>query len=488
MKTMCVILIICGIFYMGVEVTNMAFLIKESASSQAELKNFQNEALNCPNNFGLMGCTNYNDAFPYKIKQVKYLCKGNYNYSDGADRIKYPKLLSDELKDNSRQWSVLYMLSYVLMTSVHVLILLFLVLFCTVFWYCCAGVEFLPALIATFIGLSKTRIHAIYLTGSLMSIFVILDFNKCIETEFGDDYRELYTEKSYGFAFFIMGLGLLPLYLTSCWAGCHYVHAVKSLRDNEIGALVAYLVFESLILIQQITLFVHWDQYYQKIPHTTNQLHNNYLFLSYSIEKSLIIFFWVYCWKFHPYPQPRIVPIVPQSSVRPLTDNQVSILSQLDSTFIVAEDDTTFHMIEENVKGGATCNICLDDMHKGDQISNLTCNHIFHHSCLKEWVKNNRLMQCPNCRSKIEPMDVEALSPTNSPQPKGASPPQVPLTFARGTEMSSPSRTPHNVSMSNIEDFLGNMEPSSEPQRGVINEGEHLSSINEVASSIRSDD
>ena len=42
------------------------------------------------------------------------------------------------------------------------------------------------------------------------------------------------------------------------------------------------------------------------------------------------------------------------------------------------------------------CVICLESYEKKDEISQLKCEHIFHHKCIDTWVITNRT--CPLCR------------------------------------------------------------------------------------------
>ena len=45
------------------------------------------------------------------------------------------------------------------------------------------------------------------------------------------------------------------------------------------------------------------------------------------------------------------------------------------------------------------CSICLENYKKDDMIIILSCNHIYHEECLKEWFKNNNT--CPHCRKNF---------------------------------------------------------------------------------------
>lgn len=46
------------------------------------------------------------------------------------------------------------------------------------------------------------------------------------------------------------------------------------------------------------------------------------------------------------------------------------------------------------------CTICMDDMKEGEEYYNLTCKHIFHIDCIKEYLLNYNHM-CPLCKEDI---------------------------------------------------------------------------------------
>ena len=46
------------------------------------------------------------------------------------------------------------------------------------------------------------------------------------------------------------------------------------------------------------------------------------------------------------------------------------------------------------------CTICMDDMREGEEYYNLTCRHIFHIDCIKEYLLNYNHM-CPLCKEEI---------------------------------------------------------------------------------------
>ena len=54
-----------------------------------------------------------------------------------------------------------------------------------------------------------------------------------------------------------------------------------------------------------------------------------------------------------------------------------------------------------------SCSICIQKLIAGDQVTTLECSHVFHGSCISQWVTVNP--SCPLCRSKLAPKDSVAL-------------------------------------------------------------------------------
>ena len=46
---------------------------------------------------------------------------------------------------------------------------------------------------------------------------------------------------------------------------------------------------------------------------------------------------------------------------------------------------------------GVTCSICLVDLEVGDRLGHLECSHLFHVTCLKDWLKRRNV--CPLCQA-----------------------------------------------------------------------------------------
>ena len=54
--------------------------------------------------------------------------------------------------------------------------------------------------------------------------------------------------------------------------------------------------------------------------------------------------------------------------------------------------------------GHMMCSICIHELHQGDVVFTAPrCNHVFHRTCIAEWVCNENGNACPNCRREILP-------------------------------------------------------------------------------------
>jgi len=77
------------------------------------------------------------------------------------------------------------------------------------------------------------------------------------------------------------------------------------------------------------------------------------------------------------------------------------------------EDVRTIKRVDTNVTDdecssdeSRECPICMEDLKVGDVVSwsaNKTCDHVFHHECIKEWLL--RHINCPFCRQVFMPVD-----------------------------------------------------------------------------------
>ncbi|WCJ33129.1 RING/U-box superfamily protein [Euphorbia peplus] len=52
-------------------------------------------------------------------------------------------------------------------------------------------------------------------------------------------------------------------------------------------------------------------------------------------------------------------------------------------------------------ESGSVCSICLEDITIGSHVKRLECTHMYHGSCIGEWLKKTNT--CPICRRQITP-------------------------------------------------------------------------------------
>ena len=48
------------------------------------------------------------------------------------------------------------------------------------------------------------------------------------------------------------------------------------------------------------------------------------------------------------------------------------------------------------------CLICIGEFENGEKLSILECNHCYHESCLKDWIKKVKGIFCPLCQASRE--------------------------------------------------------------------------------------
>lgn len=85
-------------------------------------------------------------------------------------------------------------------------------------------------------------------------------------------------------------------------------------------------------------------------------------------------------------------------------------------------------------EGKAECTICIESMHKGDEVLVLPCKHWFHGECVTMWLKEHNT--CPICRTPIEESNNN-----NAPGPP-QQPAQSPPTPATGPSSEIPPTDP----------------------------------------------
>lgn len=78
-------------------------------------------------------------------------------------------------------------------------------------------------------------------------------------------------------------------------------------------------------------------------------------------------------------------------------------------------------------EGKAECTICIDSIHKGDEVVVLPCKHWFHGECVTMWLKEHNT--CPICRTPIEEnSDAQPQRPAQSQTPTAGPSSEIPPT------------------------------------------------------------
>ena len=69
-----------------------------------------------------------------------------------------------------------------------------------------------------------------------------------------------------------------------------------------------------------------------------------------------------------------------------------------------------------------TCSICHEQVGEGDRTYKLPCDHVFHHGCIKPWLKTST--QCPNCRVDLQ-LAIQFPQLLKKPEPVVAKPKKI---------------------------------------------------------------
>jgi len=84
---------------------------------------------------------------------------------------------------------------------------------------------------------------------------------------------------------------------------------------------------------------------------------------------------------------PFDVSLVPNSDYCESSLASTSLEQTLDEKYADYTDD----------KPSLVCTICLSEVRNGERVGLLSCTHVFHSSCLKDWLR--RKNACPLCRA-----------------------------------------------------------------------------------------
>ena len=61
----------------------------------------------------------------------------------------------------------------------------------------------------------------------------------------------------------------------------------------------------------------------------------------------------------------------------------------------------------ENKYGIDECSICLEKMNKNVSVLHLECDHIFHTTCLDEWIQSSKSNKCVLCKKCNVQLHIE---------------------------------------------------------------------------------
>jgi len=101
--------------------------------------------------------------------------------------------------------------------------------------------------------------------------------------------------------------------------------------------------------------------------------------------------------------------------------------------------NVTKDMLGDN--GKAECSICMDEVHLGDEVTQLYCKHWFHEQCVKAWLGEHDT--CPHCRkgiSEISQQQQQQQPPSQHQQPQQG--PSTPSSHRRRTSASASRNAP----------------------------------------------
>jgi E3 ubiquitin-protein ligase RNF115/126 len=73
--------------------------------------------------------------------------------------------------------------------------------------------------------------------------------------------------------------------------------------------------------------------------------------------------------------------------------------------------NVTKEMLGDN--GKAECSICMDEVHLGDEVTQLYCKHWFHEQCVKAWLGEHDT--CPHCRKGISDISEQQQQGPSTP-------------------------------------------------------------------------
>jgi Ring finger domain len=122
------------------------------------------------------------------------------------------------------------------------------------------------------------------------------------------------------------------------------------------------------------------------------------------------------------------------------SQSPLGILPNLFAPFTASDPVPSLQALDDEMEHGTRCAICLVKLQPGHVVGDLTCKHMMHKDCLKDWLK--RRNTCPLCQQvniatlvapPPPPLHGDSSSvgaPTTSSSTPGSAPPTLPFAVA----------------------------------------------------------
>lgn len=83
-------------------------------------------------------------------------------------------------------------------------------------------------------------------------------------------------------------------------------------------------------------------------------------------------------------------------------ENDIENAEKISKEFVLNIPETTY---EQTSKLHATCVICTENFNSDDNVTELSCKHIYHPDCIRKWGKIQQ--KCPLCNIEIPVIDTQ---------------------------------------------------------------------------------
>ena len=409
-RKLLVVMIMLIVIYFCIQTWNTTLIIMVISKVSSNIYNFENESMSCESSsFSPEGCRNYKvSEYPYTIQKDLSLCKTSrmlvYSGSIYGDKVEN---IRSELAGNSVNWAIMIHILTVANISVQFMLLLFFVLGVGIIYF--IGTLYLPGVLIGLGCLVMFQLH-ISCTMAILHIgLIIFQFEDCINSHYHSNWNTAFSARNLGGWFFLEGLLLLPLYLLlGVFAGRLTTACLRRGRGRSLKArdYLPYAILHALSLSDLLLKLIYCGEYFRAFQSEIHQLHLRSLILSSLSVLAIFLFHWIYFTKGQVGRETgrgRVHTEAGIGGIMGLTEAQSSVLTDLDSSFVIPNSTTSLQQLVRKRKRDSMliCNICLDEMKEGEKLSKLECEHIYHYDCVHEWVEKNPQLSCPLCRADI---------------------------------------------------------------------------------------